>query len=546
MAVDGAMYSYTPLSHLRPGMRVLVERDGRAVEGTVEAVDVEEYAGPVYDLEVEGLHNYVAAGVVVHNSIYAFRGADIRNILEFERDYPDARIVVLDQNYRSTEIILEAANSVIANNQSRKPKHLWTDLGRGELITRYEAQDQHDEAGFVADQINLLEDQGYRLGDIAVFYRTNAQSRVLEEVLVRYGIPYTVVGGVKFYERREIRDAIAYLRLLVNRADEVAVKRVINVPKRGIGQSTVAHIDRFAQEQGIPFFEAVSRIDEIPMVAARSATRVQEFVALVELLEQRSAAGGPRAAVEAVLEETGYQAELEAERSVEALGRVENLRELASVAEEYEASMEGAVVDEARWEDIEGLRRLELFLETVSLVTDIDEFDERAEAVTLMTLHTAKGLEFPVIFIVGMEDGVFPHMRSLGDPAELEEERRICYVGLTRAKEKLFVTHAWQRMLFGSTNFNPPSRFLGEIPEDLVSVAKTRERKPQFEAAAQMPRASVSAADIVIGDRVRHDKWGSGMVEDISGTGDRAEAFVRFDEHGRKRLLLAWAPLRKA
>jgi DNA helicase-2/ATP-dependent DNA helicase PcrA len=457
-------------------------------------------------------------------SIYRFRGADIRNILEFEKDYPDARIVVLDRNYRSTEIILEAANSVIDNNMHRKPKRLWTDLGRGELITRFEAQDEHDEAAFVADQIELLDDQGYHRQDMAIFYRTNAQSRVLEEVFVRYGIPYNVVGGVKFYERREVRDALA--------------------PKRGIGQSTIAHIDRFTQEGRISFYDGLTRIDDIGMVAARSALRVKEFVGLIDRLEE-AAADGPRAAIDAVLAETGYVAELEAERSVEALGRVENLRELASVAEEFEESMDGSITDEGPWATLSGLRKLELFLETVSLVTDIDELDDKAEAVTLMTLHTAKGLEYPVIFIVGMEDGVFPHSRSLGDPEELEEERRLCYVGVTRAEEKLYLTHAWQRMLFGSSNFNPPSRFLGEIPENLVTMAPKRTRKSQ-ESFSTSPGSTVSADEIGVGDRIVHGKWGTGVVEEITGTGDRAEAWVVFDESGRKRLLLAWAPLSKA
>lgn len=476
-------------------------------------------------------------------SIYKFRGADIRNILEFEKDYPDARIVVLDRNYRSTEIILEAANAVIDNNLHRKPKRLWTDLGRGELITRYEAQDEHDEAAFVADQIELLDDQGYHRRDIAIFYRTNAQSRVLEEVFVRYGIPYNVVGGVKFYERREVRDALAYLRLIANRTDEVAVKRVINVPKRGIGQSTIAHMDRFAQDGRISFYDALTRIDEIGMVATRSAIRVKEFVGLIDRLEE-AAADGPRAAIDAVLAETGYVAELEAERSVEALGRVENLRELASVAEEFEESMDGSITDDGAWATLSGMRKLELFLEQVSLVTDIDELDDKAEAVTLMTLHTAKGLEYPVIFIVGMEDGVFPHSRSLGDPDELEEERRLCYVGVTRAEEKLYLTHAWQRMLFGSSSFNAPSRFLGEIPDDLITMAPKRTRKSQ-EIASPSPGSTVSADEIGVGDRVVHGKWGTGVVEEITGTGDRAEAWVIFDDHGRKRLMLAWAPMQK-
>ncbi|MGZ8755899.1 MAG: UvrD-helicase domain-containing protein, partial [Acidimicrobiia bacterium] len=366
-------------------------------------------------------------------SIYKFRGADIRNILDFESDYPDARVVVLGQNYRSTEVILEAANSVIANNDERKPKHLWTDRGRGDLLTRYEAEDECDEAAFVAEQINALEDQGRSASDIAVFYRTNAQSRVLEEVFVRYGIPYAVVGGVKFYERREVKDVLAYLRVLVNPDDQVALKRVINVPKRGLGSTSLGHLDRYAQGLGVSFHDGLVQVDDEPNLSARARRQVKEFLALLDMLCIK-AQDGPRAAVEAVLESSGYLAELQVEQSIEALGRVENVRELETVAEEYEIGAEGSIIGDEAWDDLDGLRRLELFLESISLVADIDELEEGSATVTLMTLHNAKGLEFPVIFIIGLDDGVFPHVRSLGDPAELEEERRLCYVGITRAQ----------------------------------------------------------------------------------------------------------------
>jgi DNA helicase-2/ATP-dependent DNA helicase PcrA len=469
-------------------------------------------------------------------SIYRFRGADIRNIVEFEKDYPNAKVVVLDQNYRSTEAILEAANAVISHNTGRRPKNLWTDRGRGELIVRYEAQDERDEAAFVAEQVAALEAEGYRPSDVAVFYRTNAQSRVLEEIFVRYGLPYQVVGGVKFYDRKEVKDALAYLRVLTNPDDQVALKRIINVPKRGIGLTSIAHLDRFAQGAGISFHDALQSVDEAPVLSDRAVTRIKEFLALLDRL--RDAAGaGPTAAVEAVLAETGMVTELEAERSIEALGRVENLRELLSVAEEYEVGAEGTDVDGEEWDEMPGLRRLELFLESISLVADIDELDEETHAVTLMTLHNAKGLEFPVIFLVGMDDGVFPHARTLGDPEELEEERRLCYVGITRAMDRLFVTNAWSRTLWGGSNYNPASRFLAEIPEHLVTTVK-RVRRGDMERAKPAP---LQASDLAPGDRVRHGKVGIGVIKELDDT----EATVVFDSVGVKRLLLAWAPLEK-
>ncbi|MGH8935085.1 MAG: DNA helicase PcrA [Acidimicrobiia bacterium] len=465
-------------------------------------------------------------------AIYAFRGADMRNILEFERDHPDARVVVLDRNYRSTETILEAANAIIVNNLQRKPKRLWTDRGRGEPLVRYEAEDEHDEAAFVAEEMGRLEEAGYRLSDLAVFYRTNAQSRVLEEIFVRYGIPYKVVGGVKFYDRKEVKDALAYLRVLVNPDDQVALKRIVNVPKRGIGETSVAHLERFSQERSISLYEALQKADDVPQLTPRAQRQVKEFLALVDLLRERAEAG-PKATVEAVLADTGYLAEVEAERTIEALGRVENLRELVSVAEEFESR-------DFEEQEASGLRRLELFLESVSLVSDIDELDEALEAATLMTLHNAKGLEYPVVFMVGMEDGVFPHVRSLGDPDQLEEERRLCYVGVTRAMDRLYLASAQSRNLWGGSNFNAPSRFLSELPEELA-VAVKRLRRPELERSS--PRPSLSARQVSRGDRVRHERWGAGTVKEVRGGDERAEVVVDFETVGEKRLALSWAPL---
>ncbi len=475
-------------------------------------------------------------------SIYAFRGADVRNILEFERDYQDARVVVLDRNYRSTQTILDAANAVIANNRGRTPKHLWTDLGTGDPVTVYRAEDEHDEAAFIAERLGALEDVGKRLSDAAVFYRTHAQSRVLEEIFVRYAIPYQVIGGPKFYDRREVKDVLAYLRALVNPADEVAMKRIVNVPKRGIGATSIGHVDRFVEANDITFYEALERAGENTRLAARAAKQIAEFVALLGVL-RAAAASGPRAALQSVLDDTGYLAEFEADGGLEALSRAENLKELLSVAAEFEENGPMADLGDEKWDELSGSRRLELFLEATSLVSDVDGMEESG-AVTLMTLHNAKGLEFPVIFIAGMEEGVFPHMRSLGDPDQLEEERRLAYVGITRAQEHLYLTHATTRNLFGATNYNSPSRFLGEIPDSLLKEADKRKRVPEREAIK--PRPTLDGSSVAVGDKVRHQHWGVGVVVDLIGSGDRAEATVSFEGQGEKRLLLAWAPLERA
>ncbi|MBA2337239.1 MAG: DNA helicase PcrA [Acidimicrobiia bacterium] len=472
-------------------------------------------------------------------SIYRFRGADIRNITEFEQDFPDARVILLEQNYRSTETILEAANGVIRHNPTRNPKRLWTDLGRGDPILTYEGQDEHDEAAFVAEQVGELAHDEINASDVAVFYRTNAQSRVIEEVLVKFGVPYQVIGGLKYYDRREVKDALAYLRALVNTDDVVAMKRVINTPKRAIGDTTVAHIDRHAEADGVGFWEALHRVDSNPRLSARPQRAVAEFVALMEHLGER-VRQGPRAALEAILTDTGYLDWVRAERTIEAMGREENLRELVSAADDFES--EGPISMGAdEWLTADGARRCELFLESISLVTDVDNLED-TDVVTLMTLHNAKGLEFPVVFMTGMEDGVFPHMRSLGDPAELEEERRLCYVGITRAMRQLYLTRAWSRNLWGGNSYNPPSRFLAEIPAELKVEAKRSGRRPELETAT---RARPHLDRVASGDRVRHSHWGVGTVRQIRGEGDRAEAVVAFDQEGDKRLLLAWAPLER-
>jgi DNA helicase-2/ATP-dependent DNA helicase PcrA len=496
-------------------------------------------------------------------SIYAFRGATVRNILDFEADYPDAKVILLEQNYRSTQTILGAANAVIANNLERKPKQLWTAVGAGQPIVRYQAENEHDEAAFVAQEVERLHDHGAGYGQVVVFYRTNAQSRVLEEVFVKAGLPYKVVGGVKFYDRREVKDLLAYLRAVVNPLDTVSLRRVLNVPRRGIGETSERAIDRFATEEAIPFGEALRRAAEIPGLGARQARAAADFVAVLDELGAGVAEGrAPSVLVEDAWTVSGLLRELEADTSIEGQGRVENVRELQSVAEEYELR------------DPEG--GLPGFLESIALVSDADEVEAGSQAVTLMTLHTAKGLEYPVVFIVGLEENVFPHIRAIGEPRDLEEERRLAYVGITRARERLYLTSAWSRTLFGSTNYNLPSRFLKEVPEELVTVAAAdapRRRQPGWGAdgpafgagrasfgqrpaprfdqpatpAARLAEQQRGALDLGLaaGDAVVHRQWGQGTVMAVSGQGERAMAEVDFPGIGRKRLLLRYAPLRR-
>ncbi|MEA3503320.1 MAG: 3'-5' exonuclease, partial [Actinomycetota bacterium] len=407
-------------------------------------------------------------------------------------------------------------------------------------IVTHEAQDEQAEAAFIAGRIRDLENEGTALSDIAVFYRTNAQSRVIEEVFVRYGVPYQVVGGLKYYDRREVKDALAYLRSIANPDDQVALKRIINVPKRAIGDTSVAHVDRFAEAQGIGFLEALRRVDENTRLTARAQRSIAEFVALMDHLAERAGAG-PAAAIEAVLDETGYLDMLRSDRSIEAMGREENLRELASAVAEFE-EIGPASMGPAEWSELDAMTKLGLFLEAISLVADIDSYEER-DQVTLMTLHNAKGLEFPVVFVTGMEDGVFPHFRSLGNSTELEEERRLCYVGITRAEQRLFLTRAWNRNLWGQSQYNGPSRFLGEIPGHLTISVKRESGSTR--TTLQEPRTTGNGLEIATGDRVRHTHWGDGTVVEVIGRGDGAEAVVAFQGVGEKRLLLAWAPLEK-
>ncbi|MEV5329230.1 DNA helicase PcrA [Nonomuraea sp. NPDC052634] len=478
-------------------------------------------------------------------SIYAFRGATIRNILEFERDYPDARTILLEQNYRSTQNILAAANAVISRNESRKPKNLWSDQGDGPKIVGYVADNEHDEAMFVAQEVDRLSDEeGVKPGDVAVFYRTNAASRVFEEIFIRTGLPYKVVGGVRFYERKEVKDLLAYLRVLANPNDVVSLRRILNVPKRGIGERAEAMIEALSSRERISFWDALRRADEAHGMATRSLNAVREFVALIEELTGKAEGMPPSALAEEVLVATGYRAELEASEDPQDESRLENLNELISVAQEFEeANPEGTLVE---------------FLEQVSLVADADQIpdnDGGQGVVTLMTLHTAKGLEFPVVFLTAMEDGVFPHVRSLGEPKELEEERRLAYVGITRAQQRLYLTRAAVRSSWGAPSFNPASRFVNEVPAKLIEwrtdpeksawSAATRREPAARPAPAKKGGGGRSVPSLAPGDRVSHDAFGLGTVVSVDGVAEKTKVKIDFGSGGEKTLLLAYAPLEK-
>ncbi|MBV6759667.1 DNA helicase PcrA [Rhodococcus opacus] len=526
-------------------------------------------------------------------SIYAFRGATIRNIEEFERDYPDARTILLEQNYRSTQNILSAANSVISKNTGRREKRLWTDSGEGELITGYVADNEHDEASFVASEIDKLVDSGdAKFGDVAVFYRTNNSSRALEEIFIRLGVPYKVVGGVRFYERKEVRDIVAYLRVLANEDDTVSLRRILNTPRRGIGDRAEACVAVHSEQRGISFAEALRDGGEgrVRLLNTRSQKAIASFLELMDglrvLMPPETTAddivpdqlGDIGDVVEAVLERTGYRAELAASSDPQDGARLDNLNELVSVAREFSSDARNAagLVEPTEDGDVDARDgepdpgSLAAFLERVSLVADSDQLPDNDEGVvTLMTLHTAKGLEFPVVFVTGWEDGQFPHMRALGDPAELSEERRLAYVGITRARQRLYLTRAVMRSAWGQPIQNPESRFLQEIPSDLVhwrredpgprmgsggAIGGGRARgsgygqgfgggsgygggsasTPSFDAA----RSRNNNLVLAVGDRVSHDKYGLGTVLETKGAGPTATVTIDFGSAGKVRLML--------
>ena len=490
-------------------------------------------------------------------SIYGWRGADIQNILDFEKDYPDAKLVKLEQNYRSTQVILDAANAVIDNNSGRKPKNLWTANGNGSEIIYYQANDERDEARYVIENMQKLQlNEGAKLGDMAVLYRTNAQSRVFEEMLIKSGIAYTMVGGTKFYERKEIKDALAYLRLLYNPHDSLSLLRIINVPRRGIGDATLARLQEYANASGQSLFEVVTNAADVPGLASRFANKLDELSELLFELMGEAADVPVKQLLDDVLLKTGYLEELQSSKDPQDESRVENLKEMLSVTEEF------AVKCERNGEE----PTLENFLADVALVADIDDAELGEEAVTLMTLHSAKGLEFPDVFLVGMEEGIFPHSRTLMDENEIEEERRLCYVGITRAEKHLFLSNARTRTIYGRTQDYTPSRFLQEVPRNLVHVIKrpvvqrqamtsqvhkptAKENANWFEQhkASFFPRESSAAAgcSFHVGDKVMHKKWGAGTIVTAKAADDGQEVTVAFAGGGIRSLLTKYAKLEK-
>jgi len=573
--VDGQTYLFLPLSHLRPGMRMVVQRDGQLVEAEVEAVAVEDYHGPVYDLEVDRIHTYVANDVLVHNSIYGWRGADIRNILEFENDYPDAVVVHLEQNYRSTGTILDAANRVVSYNRMRKPKNLWTQNERGTPIKRKVAYDEAQEAEFVVSEIRRLVGRGdTTLGGCAVMYRTNAQSRALEDAFVRDGLPYALIGGVRFYERKEIKDVLAYLRLLANPDDTVALQRIINVPARKIGAATLVTLKSWARAHGMSLREALRHVPDVPDLGAQAVRAVAGFAAALDDLEKTAKESNAYDLLDYLLQRTGYAGYIR-DGTEEGDERWENIQELGTVARDYSGLPPG--------------ESLEAFLENVALVSDVDKLRDDSEAVTLITLHASKGLEFPVVFITGLEESIFPHSRSLEDQAQMEEERRLAYVGITRARRQLYLVSAERRTLYGNAHHNEPSRFIEDIPPDLVEVMGGRSRRSAVRSAgaARDPGgggagssgnnggsngpwgASVSTAraeatraafaetaaaapvrtepDFASGERVTHKHFGRGVVVSSKMDGGDEQVTVEFtDKRGtkvRKTLLASFAGL---
>lgn len=490
-------------------------------------------------------------------SIYGWRGADIANILSFEKDYNDARVILLEQNYRSTKTILDAANKVIENNFNRKAKNLWTDKNEGQNIIYYQGDSEHDEGHYVAGKIREMTTGGSRkCSEIAILYRTNAQSRVIEEVLMKSNIPYNIVGGTKFYDRKEIKDILAYLRLIANPDDDISMMRIINVPKRGIGASTVDKILQYGADNDLSMYQALQEVEQIGLTSRITGvlrdfselitnwTRMQEFLSVTELVEE-------------VIDKTGYRDMLKADKSLESESRLENIDEFLSVTQDFEKQQED--------------KSLVAFLTDLALVADIDrldddEGDKPKESVVLMTLHSAKGLEFPVVFLIGLEEGVFPHSRALFEESEMEEERRLAYVGITRAEQELYLTNARMRTLFGRTNMNPVSRFIGEIPEELLeSVQKEKEtpswgRSSRSNAAPSFMKQPAAAKktspvyttnggekpDWKVGDKVKHRKWETGVVVSMKGEGDSLELDIAFPQPvGLKRLLAKFAPIEK-
>lgn len=550
-------FNYMPISHLRPSMSIAIIDNNKIVEDIVEEVKIENYEGYVYDVSVPHYRHYICNGIVVHNSIYGWRGADIRNILDFENDFPNTKVIKLEQNYRSTKNILNAANHVIENNNDRKSKKLWTAKEEGRPIKVYQAINEHDEANYVVKKIKeICEDEGKDYSDFAILYRTNAQSRVLEEELIKTNIPYKIVGGLKFYDRKEVKDIIAYLRLVQNPVDDISLKRIINVPKRGIGKVTLEKIAMVSIDKGESLYSTMLDIEEVPGLSHRAMAKVRDFASMIGKFIAMKELIGVKELIENVIDSTGYTETLKNEGTIEALSRIENIDEFVSVAIDFERTSEN--------------KSLEEFLANISLLSDIDKTDEDIErSITLMTLHSAKGLEYPVVFLSGLEDGLFPTSRAFTSDSDLEEERRLCYVGITRAEEKLFMTHASVRTLYGKTKYNISSRFLEEIPEELIEndeedkyASTVKSRREQANEAKSIlsnrkyftgytkenthkaePKFSDDKSNVKSGMKVNHKVWGEGTIVQVKGQGDKTEITVAFAKQGIKKLMLAFAPV---
>lgn len=478
-------------------------------------------------------------------SIYAWRGADIQNILDFEKDYPNCKTIKLEQNYRSTKTILDAANAVIENNTRRIDKILRTEAGFGDKIDHFTAQNEHEEAAYIAKTIEEKHEEGLPYGDVAILYRTNMQSRVLEEGLIKKGIPYTMVGGTKFYDRKEIKDVLAYLRVLHNPNDDLSLLRIINVPKRSIGAVTIQKLRDYAQQEGVSLFTAISRIGRIPSISGKTRANLEEFAALIFEMVCQAAELNPLELLETILKKTGYLTELEVSLDPQDQARVENIGELLSVAKEY--------IDNEPEGNVEG------FLEQVALVNEVDSFEESDSKVTLMTLHAAKGLEFPYVFLCGMEEGLFPHSRTLMDDKEVEEERRLCYVGITRAKKKLHISNASVRTVFGKTRAGAPSRFIREIPEEYVDEFRAKRQHnddftPRGFLQSTLGQPPIQKPVIArnktveqweVGDIAVHKKWGEGVVKEVSGDGGSMKLTIDFPQMGVRSVMAKFAPITK-
>jgi len=549
--LENTVFNFTPASHIKPTMSIAIFNNGEIIEDVVKHVDIENYEGFVYDISVPNLRQYVCEGIVVHNSIYSWRGADISNILDFEKDFPGAKVILLEQNYRSTQSILNVANQVIKKNNERKDKNLWTDNDDGDTVIYESCEYSEEEAFFVAKKIHEFIYKGYKPSDIAILYRTNVQSRTFEEVFMTEHLPYKIVGGLKFYDRKEVKDLIAYLKFLQNPNDNISLKRIINTPKRGIGASTINKIEEFAANTGDSIYGVILSVEDIPGLSGRAINSIKPFVELMNRFMAMKEIMGIKDFVEEVINSSGYIAELEKEDTIESRTRIENIKDFLSVALTFEEKNEGA--------------NMEDFLASISLLSDVDKTVETDNLITLMTVHSAKGLEYPIVFLVGMEEGLFPISRSFDSESDLEEERRLCYVAVTRAEKHLIITNAQRRTIYGNTNYTMPSRFIDEMGDTIErkitkkiinNIRKEMESNPEEKllnivdynksnfVGPKIIRNENKNLDIDVGTKVKHKKWGTGIVAMVKERedGDK-ELTIAFDKEGLKKLLQSIAPI---